>query len=140
MQKDQSVCGTESVVLADSHHDMLEGMRGLLETQFAVVVMVTDEKSLLEAVSKLQPVMAVVDLGMPRGADVNVARRLKRSSPDLRFIVVSVHDESTVVREIMDAGASGYVLKRTAAIDLIPAVHAVRQGARYVSPSLSQNY
>ncbi len=124
------------VLLADAHANMLEGIRGLLESIFEAVVMVADENSLLEAADKLKPNLAVVDLSMPVSEGSNVARRLKKRHHDLRVIILSVHDEPTVVNEALAAGASGFVLKRAAATDLIPAVREVLRGGIYTSPGL----
>ncbi|MBW8058708.1 MAG: response regulator transcription factor, partial [candidate division NC10 bacterium] len=83
------------ILLADSHLNVLEGVRSLLEGMFAAVVMVADETSLFEAADKLKPNLAVVDLSL-RGSDgVNVARRLKNHYPELKVIILSVHDEPT---------------------------------------------
>lgn len=123
------------VLLADRHQGMLEGIRGLLEAMFETVVMVADELSLLETVEKLKPDLVIVDLSMPGSEEINVARRLRTRHPELKVIILSVHDERTVVREVLAAGAVGFVLKRSAATDLIPAVQEVRQGRTYVSPA-----
>jgi DNA-binding NarL/FixJ family response regulator len=123
------------VLLADRHQGMLEGIRGLLETMFQTVVMVADEPSLLETVEQLKPDLVIVDLSMPVSEEINVARRLKTRHPELKVIILSVHDEHTVVKEVLAAGALGFVLKRSAVMDLIPAVHEVRQGRTYVSPA-----
>ena len=123
------------VLLADRHQSMLEGIRGLLETMFQTVVMVADEPSLLETVEQLKPDLVIVDLSMPVSEEINVARRLKTRYPELKVIILSVHDEHTVVKEVLAAGALGFVLKRSAVMDLIPAVQEVRQGRTYVSPA-----
>jgi DNA-binding NarL/FixJ family response regulator len=124
------------VILADSHHNMLEGMRGLLETLFEAVLMVADENSLFEAAEKLKPDLAIVDLSLPVSGEINIVRQLKHRFPDLRLIIMSVHDEPTVVNEVMAGGAAGFVLKRSAASDLIPAVEEVLEGRTYISPSI----
>jgi DNA-binding NarL/FixJ family response regulator len=124
------------VILADSHHNMLEGMRGLLESLFEAVVMVADENSLFEAAEKLKPDLAIVDLSLPVSGEINIVRQLKGRFPDLRLIIMSVHDEPTVVNEVMAAGAAGFVLKRSAASDLIPGVEEVLGGRTYISPSI----
>jgi len=122
------------VLLADSHSTMLEGIRGLLETMFETVVMVADEESLLEATAKLEPDLVVADLSLPVSEGGNVARRLKNRHPELKIIILSVHDEPTAVKEALAAGALGFVLKRSAVTDLVPAVRKVRQGQTYISP------
>lgn len=124
------------VILADSHQNMLEGIRGLLKTTFESVVMVADEKSFFETIEKLQPNIAVVDLSLPVSDEVNVARKIKSLHPDLKFIILSVHDETATVNEIMSSGADGFVLKRCIATDLLSAVQEISQGKSYISPSL----
>jgi two-component system secretion response regulator SsrB len=107
-----------------------------LETIFETVVMVADEASLLEAADRLEPDLAIIDISLPVSTEENVARRLRNRHPGLKFIVLSVYDEPTVVNEALASGASGFVLKRAAATDLIPAVREVLQGGIYTSPGL----
>ncbi len=125
-----------SVILADRHQNMLEGIRGLLEAMFETVVMVADKASLFDTAGKINPDLAVVDLSLPVSGEVNIARQVKDKYPDLKIIILSVHDEKAVVIEVMGSGVSGFVLKRTAATDLIPAVEEVLGGKTFVSPSL----
>src|SRR5262245_13076198 len=124
------------VILADAHPNMLEAVRGLLEGRFTVTVMVADDRSLLEAATRMQPDLVVVDLSLPASGGVNVLRTLLGRHPGLRIIVLSVHDEPPALSHALGAGASGFVLKRTAGIDLTAAVDAVLRGETYVSPSL----
>lgn len=124
------------VILADSHQNLLEGIRGLLESMFEAVVMVTDKRSLFEVADKLKPRLAIVDLSLPVCGELNVAREFKSRYPELKFIILSVHDEPEAVNEVMSAGASGFVLKRSIATDLLPAVRKVLQRCTYVSSSL----
>ena len=127
------------ILIADAHPTMLAGVRVLLKGLFHVIFMVADEHSLADAIATNQPDLVLVDLSMPVSSGENVARLLHRLNPELRFIVLSVHDEKTVVDECLSAGASGFVLKRTAVTDLIPAVEAVLGGGTYVSPSIGQD-
>jgi DNA-binding NarL/FixJ family response regulator len=124
----------ECVVLADNHQNMLEGIRGLLEAEFDTVVMVADKKSLFETVQRLKPDLAVVDLSLPVCSEVNVARELHGLHPDLRFIILSVHDDARVAREVMASGAAGFVLKRSVGTDLYEAIDQLTDGRTYVSP------
>ena len=103
---------------------------------FETVVMVADKKSLFEAADKCTPELAVVDLSLPGSGEANIARQFKGRYPELKLIILSVHDEPTAVSEVMSAGASGFVLKRSIASDLFPAVRAVLEGRIYISPSL----
>ncbi|MEJ2701686.1 MAG: response regulator transcription factor [Sedimentisphaerales bacterium] len=126
---------TGCVVLADRHQNVLEGIRGLLEAVFETVMMVADKKSLFEAIEKVKPDLAVVDLSLTAAGEVSIAREINNSYPALRFIILSVHDEPTVVDEVMSAGASGFVLKRSVALDLFEAVRNVQEGRTFVSDS-----
>jgi two-component system secretion response regulator SsrB len=114
--------------LADRHHGLTEGVRGLLETEFKTVVMVADQTSLLEAARRLRPDVVVVDLSLTRDNGLHWLWALRQRCPDLKVIVLSVHDEQSVRRAAMAAGADAFVLKRAIATDLLSAVDAVRHG------------
>lgn len=116
------------VLLADRHHGLTEGVRGLLATAFGSVVMVADEGSLIEGAGRLQPEVAVVDLSLARDAGLGWLQALRQRCPDLKVIVLSVHDEQSVRRAAMEAGADAFVLKRAIATELLSAVDAVRGG------------
>lgn len=122
------------VVLADRHHGLTEGMRGLLETAFDAVVMVADETSLLESARHIQPMVAVVDLSLAPGEDLDWLQRLRSECPKLKLILLSVHDEPSVRQAALAAGADGYVLKRAIATELLTAVDAVLAGQCYPAP------
>jgi DNA-binding NarL/FixJ family response regulator len=128
---------TGRVLLADSHLNMLGGVHSLLETVFETVVMVADERSLIEAVASFEPDLVVVDLSLPVAEGANIARQLQGRYPALRIVVLSVYDEPALAGQLLKAGVAGVVLKRTAATDLLPAVKAVLRGDAYVCPALS---
>jgi DNA-binding NarL/FixJ family response regulator len=113
------------VLLADRHQGLTEGVRGLLETAFGAVVMVADEASLLESASRLQPDVAVVDLSLAQNSGLDWLRAVRQRCPELKVIVLSVHDEQSVRRAAIEAGADAFVLKRAIATDLLPAVALV---------------
>jgi DNA-binding NarL/FixJ family response regulator len=127
------------VLLADSYLPMLQGVRSLLESLFAAVVMVADEGSLIETIERLDPDLVVVDLSMPVKEGTNIVRQLMGRFPRLRLIALSVHDEPSIAAEMREAGVAGFVLKRTAAADLIPAVEAVLGGGSFISPAVSES-
>ena len=124
------------VLLADNHFNMVEAVRRLLEGRFATTVIVSEETSLLEAVGRMEPDLVVVDLSLPVSGTVNVVRSLFSRYPGLRVIALSVHDEQPAVSQALGAGAAGFILKRTLAVDLTAAVDAVLRGETYVSPVL----
>lgn len=131
MPSEKSRC----VILADRHQNLLEGLRGLLETMFETVVMVADKRSLLDAAERIQPDLAVVDLSLAACGEVSIAREVTDSYPGLKLIVLSVHDEPTVIDEVIAAGAAGFVLKRSVATDLFKAIDSVQRGEVFVSTS-----
>lgn len=118
--------GLSCVLLADRHHGLTEGVRGLLATAFGTVVMVADETSLVEGASRLQPDLAVVDLSLAPDSHLNWLQALRQNCPGLKVIVLSVHDEHSVRDSVIRAGADAFVLKRAIATDLLNTVDAVR--------------
>jgi two-component system secretion response regulator SsrB len=114
------------VLLADRHQALSEGVRGLLESAFGTVVMVADETSLLEGARRMQPDMAVVDLSLARHSGLDWLRALRARCPQLKIVVLSVHDEHSVRQAALDAGADAFVLKRAIATDLLPAISRLR--------------
>ena len=127
---------TKCVLLADRHHGLIEGMRGLLETAFGTVFMVGDEASLIDGVKRLAPSVTVVDLALAGGNWLQLLRTLRESSPASKLIVLSMYDEISVVRAAMGAGVNGFVLKRAIATDMLDAIAAVLRGESYISPSI----
>jgi two-component system secretion response regulator SsrB len=114
------------VLLADRHHGLTEGVRGLLETAFDSVVMVADKASLLDGAARLKPDVAVVDLSLARDRNLGWLQALRQSCPELKVIALSVHDEKSVREAALQAGADAFVLKRAIATDLLRTVNTLR--------------
>ena len=124
------------VLLADRHHGLRDGVRGLLETEFETVFMVADEASLLEGAGRLNPVIVIVDLSLASGDLRGLLARLTERAPGSKVLMLTVHDEATVAQAALAAGAAGVVLKSKLTTDLLPAVEALRAGKHYLSPEL----
>ena len=124
------------VLLADRHHGLAEGVRGLLETVFGTVVMVADETSLLEGAGRLRPDVAVVDSSLAQEGSLGWLQALKIRCPGLKVIVLSVHDEPNVRRAVLEAGADAFVLKRAIVTDLLPAIDRLREGTDLLTPEV----
>jgi two-component system response regulator NreC len=122
------------VLLADRHHELTEGVRQLLETEFDAVVMVADTTSLFESALRLKPSVVVVDLSLAQKDGTSWLSSLRSSCLDSKLIVLSVHDQPSVCRSALELGVDGFVLKRAIATDLLAAIDTVRTGQRYVSP------
>jgi two-component system secretion response regulator SsrB len=114
-----------AVLLAERHHGLAESIRGLLETTFSTVVMVADKASLLEAAARLRPEVAVVDLSLARDSGLGWLRALRQRCPELKTIVLSVHDEPSVRAAAKAAGADAFVLKREIVTELLAAIELV---------------
>ena len=125
------------VILADKHSNVLGGIRRLLEDEVETVLMVADEISLYHTLENFNPDVVVADLSLPISTSTNIARVLKKNFPKTKVIILSIHDEKSVVDDVMAAGVEGFVLKHRAVIDLIPAIHEVLQGRKYISPDVS---
>ena len=124
----------ERIILAETHPTFVGVVRLILQETMGAMFMVADECSLIEAIADTHVDLVIADLSFPVASGENVVRLLQRLKPELKAIILSVHDEQTVVNECLAAGAKGFVLKRTASTDLLPAVEAVLKGGTYVSP------
>ncbi len=126
------------VLLADDHRLVLEGIRRLLEPEFDVVGAVEDGRTLLTAAQHLKPDVILLDIAMPLLNGIDAARRLRKSSPGSRIVFVTMHADPAYVTEALRVGASGYLLKRSAATELVKAIHEVLHGRFYMSPLVAK--
>ncbi len=124
------------LLLADDHPMVLEGVARLLEDEFDVVGKVEDGRALVAAAQELEPDVIVTDLSMPLLHGLEASRQLKQLVPASKVIFLTMHADVAYAKEIFEAGASGYVLKRSAATELITAIHAVLRGQTYLTPLL----
>ncbi len=127
------------ILLADDHTLVVEGFRKILEPEFELVGTVEDGRALLEAAPKLQPDVILLDISMPLLNGIDAARRLKKMMPDVKLIFVTMHADPAYVTEAFRVGATGYVLKRSAAADLLQAVRTVLNGHYYVAPPITKD-
>jgi DNA-binding NarL/FixJ family response regulator len=126
------------IVLADDHVLVRQGLKSLLEREgFQVVAEASDGQEALHHVETLQPDIAVMDISMPTLNGLNAAREMSRSSAKTKTILLTQHDEGQYVREALEAGVKGYVLKNQVASDLLLAIRQVSRGQVYLSPGVS---
>lgn len=128
---------SRSVLLADRHLSMLEGVRDLLRERFEAVIMVADERSLLRALEKCDPDCAIVDVSLPHAAGRNIIASLHDRFAELNLLALSSHADRTLADRMLASGAQAVVLKSSAVNDLGPALDAMATGGRYVSPKMS---
>jgi DNA-binding NarL/FixJ family response regulator len=127
------------LLLADDHTLLLEGIRLMLEPEFDLVGSVEDGQALLAAAKTLKPDVILLDISMPLLNGIDAARRLRNLLPSARLIFVTMHAGADYVAEAFRAGAMGYLLKRSAASELITAIRTVLKGNHYVSPLVTRN-
>ncbi len=128
-----------TIVLADDHHVVRQGLRALLEAEsdFSVLGETGDGLDALRLVEQLSPNVLVLDLMMPGLNGLEVARQLGKRSPSTRIVILSMYSNEAYVLEALSNGASAYVLKDSDSADLVHAVREVAGGRRYLSPPLS---
>jgi DNA-binding NarL/FixJ family response regulator len=133
--QDQSTIRSR-VLIADDHSVVAEGLRSLLEKKYEVVGIVPDGRELLVQASKLKPDVVVLDIGMPLLNGLDAAERLKSSLPLTKFVFLTMKDDPNLAAAALKLGAVAYVLKQTAASELLKAVSEVLQGRSYVTAKL----
>ena len=126
------------VLMADDHSLILAGLRSLVEVDCEVVGMVEDGRSLVEAAKRLRPDVILLDISMPLLNGLEAARQLRILVPDCKLIFLTMHASPTYATEAFQLGASGYLLKRSAASELGLAIKSVLQGQHYLTPLLTK--
>jgi DNA-binding NarL/FixJ family response regulator len=130
--------GRPKVIVADDDPCVLDQLQGLLDDDFEILKVVVDGQALIDAVAVSPPDVVVSDITMPRVDGLQAARELARRWPRLPVVILSVHDEAAYVDAAAEVGAVGYVVKRRAGSDLIPAIRSALSGQRYISPALDE--
>jgi DNA-binding NarL/FixJ family response regulator len=127
------------IVLADDHSVVRQGFRRILEAQsdMEIVGEASNGREALETATKLSPDVVVMDVAMPELNGIEATRRMGEAAPRTRVLALSMHKDSVYVREILRAGARGYLLKDAVDEDLIAAVRAVARGEGYLSPGVA---
>lgn len=120
-------------ILADRHTSLSEGIRGLLETSFQTVYIVADARSLKEGAERLAPALVVLDISLLCNDFPGLLKDIHELSPESKVIVLSVHDQVSVVHMALASGAKSVVLKRSIGADFLKAVSAVLRGEEFVS-------
>jgi DNA-binding NarL/FixJ family response regulator len=126
------------VLLADDHRLFREAIAQLLQAQCDVVGTVADGRSLLDAAPDLHPDIVVLDVGMPLLNGLDAARQLLLRMPAVKVIFLTVSEDADLAAEAFRSGASGYLLKNSAAAELLQAVREVSQGRSYVTPLVTR--
>ncbi len=125
------------VLLADDHKIILDGLSGLLESEFELVGRVEDGRALVSAAEKLRPDVIVVDISMPLLNGIEAVRQIKKVDPQVKVVFLTMHPDVTYAIRAFEVGASGYVLKHSASSELLTAIHEAIKGRTYVTPMIA---
>ncbi len=126
------------VMLADDHTMLVEAFRKLLESQCEIVGTASDGRVLLETAQRLKPEVIIVDIAMPLMNGLEAGLRLKELMPTTKLIFLTMNEDSDLAMEAMRCGASGYLLKSSAASELMHAIQMALKGKSYVTPQIAR--
>lgn len=132
--------GPITVLLAEDHLIVREGLRKLLDTEddFKVVGEAVSGRQAVDMVRKLQPAVVVMDIAMPRLNGLEATRQILQAAPDTRILILSAHSDDAYVERAMTLGAAGYLIKQTSVHTLKEAIRAVHKGKTFFSPEVSR--
>ena len=126
------------LVLADDHPIVLAGLRNLIEAEvdFELAGEATNGPAAFKLICETLPDLALIDISLPELNGIMLSRRVMQSCPSVRVVILTMHEDRAYAKQALEAGVRGYVLKRSAAENLIPAIRAVITGGLYVDPSM----
>ncbi|MUH38015.1 DNA-binding response regulator [Zobellia amurskyensis] len=130
---------TTSIILADDHSLVRDGIRALLESEsdLKVIAEASDGIEAIEMVNKNSPDLLIIDIRMPRMTGIEAVEKLSAQNSPVKCIILSMHDSEEYILKSVKAGALGYLLKDTGKTEFIKAIHAVREGGKYYSGDIS---
>lgn len=128
------------IVIADDHHILLDGLKAMLEKQqdIQVLAVYDNGQALLDALLKIQPDLALVDINMPGMKGPELTQKIKELNPAVHVITLSMYDDAGHIMEMIEAGVSGYLLKNVNDKELVDAITQVNAGKMYFSSEVSQ--
>jgi DNA-binding NarL/FixJ family response regulator len=129
--------GLPRLLLADDHLMLAEALRSLLGSEFELVGAVGDGAAMVEAAQKLHPDVIVADVTMPRLNGIAALARLRSLGIRTPVVFLTMHRDVSFARRALEAGASGYVLKHSASVELVLAIRAALAGKTYITPQLA---
>jgi len=127
------------IILADDHILLLDAIKNLLEPEFEVVGTFANGLALVEAAPGLKPDVIVLDIGMPLMNGLNAGQRLKQVLPAVKLIYLTMNQDPDLAAEAFRLGASGYLVKNSAASELVHAIREVLRGSSYVTPLMTKD-
>ena len=128
------------LILADDHPIVIGGLRELLEPQFEVVGTAEDGRTLVKLALELKPDVILLDISMPVQNGLTAARQIRQALPKVKLIFLTMHADVDYVKEAFRAGASGYILKRSVASELVRGIGEVLEGRTYLTPVIADGF
>ena len=127
------------VFVAEDHTIVRKGIRSLLEAEDGIEVVgeAQDGREAVEKVRKVRPDVVLMDIGMPGLNGLEATIQIKKACPEVKVLVLSMHTDEQYVQHVLQAGASGYLVKQAAEAELMVAINAVKKGRKYLSPEIS---
>jgi len=126
------------VLLADDHQILIEGLKGLLEPEFELLPTVSDGRALVTQALSQRPDIIIADISMPLLNGLEAARQILKDMPGSRIVFLTMHSDVAYAAEAFRAGASGFILKKSAAAELVTAIREVLKGGVYVTPPVAK--
>lgn len=128
------------ILLADDHTVVRQGLRRVLEdcAEWEVVAEAGDGREAVRQAEELKPDVAIIDIAMPLLNGIEATRQIVKRSPSTRVLILTMHADEAYVNQILQAGATGYLLKDSADVDLLQAVGAVSKGKSFFSPAVAR--
>lgn len=128
------------VLIADDHGVLRAGLRALLErrSDFEVVGEAANGDETIRLIDALRPDLILLDINMPGRDGITICREIQQKYPNVHALILTVYEDESLLREAVDAGASGYVVKRAVESELITAIQAVQRGDLYIHPSMTR--
>lgn len=129
------------ILICDDHKLMQRGIATLLqsETGMRIVGVASSTEEALRLAHERRPDLVLMDVSMPGAGGIEATRQLASSLPDVRVLILTVHEDDKILHEVLDAGAVGYIVKRAAESELLDAIRAVMRGEVYVHPAMTRS-
>ncbi len=125
------------ILIADDHQILAEGIRGLLDSEFEVVGVVSNGRELVASAIQQQPDVIVADITMPELNGIDAVVKLRKAGVTAKVVFLTMHRDVAYARRAIEAGATGYVLKHSVSSELVTAIHEALKGQTYITPAIA---
>ena len=129
------------LAIAEDHQSLIDGISLLLEYEedISIVGTANDGEALLEIVEKKRPTVVLTDIRMPKLDGIEAARRIKKSHPEIKILSFSMFDQTEAIEQMLEAGASGYILKNSSLTEVLKAIRTIAKGETYFDANINTN-